>query len=138
MICYNYMEWCLDIRLWSRKKMKDVAHIEKKYSSITKSLSYFSAIILRSQDSTKRYLTVMCKKSYKGDQKVKKNFFRYKMEKIKTWRPSKSFEVIPKKFWWSYDKNCGLLIFSPMPVISQNDSRPFQKKDYHFSLFDQP
>ena len=43
--------------------------------------------------------------------KWKKTFFGYKIEKIKTWRPSKSSKVIPKKFWWSYDKNCGLLIF---------------------------
>ena len=42
---------------------------------------------------------------------AKKIFLGYNIEKIKTWRPFKLFRVFPKKIWWSYDKNCGLLIF---------------------------
>ena len=102
MICYNYVEWCLDIRLWSRKKMKDVTHIEKNYSSISKSRSYFSAIKLWSQDSTKRYLTVMCKKAYKGDQKVKNYSFSVQNGKNKNMT---TFQIV-----WSYPKKILVVI----------------------------
>jgi len=88
------------------KKVKDVAQIEKKYSSITKSLSYYFAIKLWSQDSTKRYLTVMCKKSYKGDQKVKNQFF--------SGQNGKNKNMTTLQIVWSYPKKILVVIWQKL------------------------
>jgi len=106
-----YLKEFWELVLYSDKKIRSIAHIEMNKCKEKEVTWKIHILKVNGSQISVRTGWLLVSKVVQWLQKTQKNFFRHNIKKTKTWRPSKSFRVIPKKFWWSYDKNCDLLIF---------------------------